>query len=865
MKNYLSTLLIFSFIGLLQQVGVSQTFSRQIDLKNAESRSSEIVSNIEQTIEAGAASDGNGVLIEWNPTSVNKNLGFNIYRVEGKRQIRLTDELIAGTAIKSGDDQFDSNYSYRFFDSEGSLQSEYIIEIVDLSVQSKFFGKFSVAYDASLSERLLPNSKTLSDLGKRQETNDFQREVPAPPDSKEFFKLNSESFTNPVTQRWVAAQQGAKISVIRDGLYRVTRAELATTNFNLNAPVANWQLYADGVEQPIIVNPNGDFIEFYGRSIDTPTSGTRVYYLVAGESAGRRIQMNSRRLNATRVGARNFNTNLVRKDRYNYTNTILNGDEENWWGAIITPSNVTNVPVQLKGVDPSVPQATINVKLRGLTSVSHSVLVKLNNVELGTITGSFTEAMQREFTVPTSILVNGTNTFSFITGASGDICFFDTTTVSYARRYEADANRLTFTTANLRATYLEGFTNPSNVRVFDITDPNGTSLVSTGIDGSNVFVGANRPRLMYAVANDAVFTAAAVSSNEASNFLETAQNKDLLIITHANFIAQAENLATYRRGQGMTVSVIKVDDLYDESSFGSVSTAGFRSFFQAVTPRYIVLLGDSTFDPRNYSGIIAANNLNFVLTGQFETLFGEAVSDDPLADLNNDNVADFPIGRLSARDTTTAQTLVNKIMTFEATVSTALSQRGALFVCDNPDGYDFCGSVERLRNRLPQATPVRFVRRSDGDVATVRQQIINEINNGRYLVAFSGHGTSNAWTNGNIFNVADIPQLTNAENLNLFLPMNCLNGAFADPFVNVRSLAEEMTRKQGGGSVAAWASSGLTFPDSQEQMGLRFFQSIGTGEFARIGDAIRTAKLATPDRDVRLSWIFLGDPSMKIR
>jgi hypothetical protein len=156
---------------------------------------------------------------------------------------------------------------------------------------------------------------------------------------------------------------------------------------------------------------------------------------------------------------------------------------------------------------------------------------------------------------------------------------------------------------------------------------------------------------------------------------------------------------------------------------------------------------------------------------------------------------------------------------------------------------------------------VKFIKRTDGDAAAVRQMIIDDINSGRFLVAYSGHGQIGAWWSTAAFSRNDATVLTNTV-YPLFLPLNCLNGAFADPFSE--SLAEAMVESPHG-AVAAWSSSGLTFPNEQELMAIRFFKTIGSGEFARMGDAVKISKGATTDADVRRSWILLGDPTLKIR
>jgi len=117
--------------------------------------------------------------------------------------------------------------------------------------------------------------------------------------------------------------------------------------------------------------------------------------------------------------------------------------------------------------------------------------------------------------------------------------------------------------------------------------------------------------------------------------------------------------------------------------------------------------------------------------------------------------------------------------------------------------------------------------------------------------------------------VGDEDALTGLQNITIVaaLPfvvvMDCLNGFFADP--SLLSLSEAFLQAPNGGAVASFASSGLTIPDGQHEMGLRMFQLLYSGASIPIGDASRQAKTATSDRDVRRTWILLGDPTLKIR
>ena len=93
--------------------------------------------------------------------------------------------------------------------------------------------------------------------------------------------------------------------------------------------------------------------------------------------------------------------------------------------------------------------------------------------------------------------------------------------------------------------------------------------------------------------------------------------------------------------------------------------------------------------------------------------------------------------------------------------------------------------------------------------------------------------------------------------------MDCLNGYYHAP--GLLSLSEAFLNAPNGGAVAAFASSGLTLPDGQHDMSMQLYSLIYGAQSIALGDAIKIAKSATTDIDVRRTWIFFGDPSMKIR
>jgi hypothetical protein len=415
---------------------------------------------------------------------------------------------------------------------------------------------------------------------------------------------------------------------------------------------------------------------------------------------------------------------------------------------------------------------------------------------------------------------------------------------------------------------VEGFTKPL-VNVYDITDPFNVRAVEGKVQpqgaGYSVKVPGNgQTRTLIALTSDRAEEVADVIANQPSTLTGDNQpGADFVILTHGAFKGAVEPLAQLRRSQGLQVSVVDVEDVYDEFSYGAHSSSAVSGFVAWAAanwqraPRYLLLVGDASLDPRNYLGY---GNQDYVPTRMIDSALLETASDDALADLNDDGLAELAVGRLPVRTVSQAESVVGKIVGYVPGVSA----QGALLVSDHNEGYDFEGVNQQVQSLLPSGMSVAVVNRGDNPTEQVRSQIIGGINQGPQIVNFVGHGSVEVWTGANLLSSADAASLTNGNRLPLFISMTCLNGYFQD--LSTESLAEALLKAEHGGAVAAWASSGLSQPGGQSAMDQRLIQLLfNDGESPMLGDAVRNAKTATDDRDVRRTWILFGDPTMRLR
>lgn len=813
---------------------------------------------------AAAFSDGNGVLLKWETKSETDLIGFNIYRVGGKGNVKINEELIQSLIIRNTP-AAQNGSEYKFFDENGGYQDSYLIENV-FAGSNKIFANAVVPQYTSDLRNVSSRSSEEFRQSKSVDNSNIEFSKPLIKEGSKLRRSMSATSADPVNQRWIASQPGVKLRISKEGFYRVSRAQLETAGFNVNAPINNWQLYFNGIEQAILTDPNGQYIEFYGAPVEDGVESTiDTYYLLAGSTEGRRMDSRLVRPVGGTIPATVFYEIQGRKQRSNYNPNILNGDANNFFGAAIT-SQSANITFNLKAIDYSIRKTAMYVTMQGASLTPHTVRVEVNGQDLGEVSGFNRESMVAYAPIPTQFLNEGSNTLRLTSlGGSGDYSFFDKIEVQLQRKYTADSNQLSFYTNDFRSSDISGFTSP-DIRLFDVTNE-GRPTFLTGYTVSQqqgsyqANVPAYQTRKMYSLVNDALKQVDSITLNAPSTIATQSHSPQFVIISHRNFMTEANAWADYRRAQGMTVEVFDIEDIFDEFNFGKYGSAAIKNFATYAetewntAPGYLMLIGDATYDPRQYYNVA---NSNFIPTKMVDTVYTETGSDDALTDLNDDGLAEITIGRLPVRTPAEVTHLLNKVIGFEQNVGQGFD-RGVLCASDLPEGYDFAALCGRVMNELPASVPKTFVNRGDANSATL---LLDQINSGKFFVNYSGHGHTSVWASTSFFGNTAAASLTNT-NLSVFTMLSCLNGYFVE--LDTKSLSETLLSTQKG-AVITWSSSGLTTPDIQEIMARRFYSQVGEGTMNRMGDLANDAKtVINSGRDVRLSWVLLGDPTLKVR
>ena len=832
---------------------------------------------------------GGGVLLEWRTREEVRNLGFHVYREDAQGRHQLDPSLIAGGALllRGGQPQHPAR-TYQWFDPQGGPGSSYVLEDVDLSGVHNTHGPVSAeaSSDSTGSEVAPMSQATLLN----QLSNSLPSALPSAPQSPwrpgaPMPPVNpSVPPTAPeVSSAYLDALPAAKISVIAEGWYEVTRAQLVAAGFDPGSDARTLQLFAEGVEQPIAIlgqqgaslGSNGA-IAFYGTAIDTPFSGTRVYWLVRGSQSGKRIPVSS----SAGSGASNvqsFLSSVTLEQRTTYFAALLNGpNADNFFGALVNTDPLDqDLAIQNYDRSSSIP-AQVTITLQGVTAGQpHSVNATVNGSSVGVLNFDGQANFSSTFPIEQGLLQNGTNTVT-LTALNGenDTSLVQSIVLDFPHTYTADSDWLRAAAPAGAHLKIGGFSN-SQIQAYDISDPlniiqlagsvtfdNTGSSISVTVPGSP---SSAVPHTLIAFASDQISSPSAVTYHPQDSLEQQRAGSDIVIITYPDFASTLAPLVTLRKSQQHEVSVVTTDQLFDAFNYGERSPFALQNYLQFAStqwrqkPQAVLLVGDASFDPRDYLGL---GDLDFVPTRIIETAAFKTASDDWLSDFQGTGFATIPTGRIPARTAADAALVVSKIVNYERGASQGAWTQQALVIADQNVGVDFSSEAEMAATLLPPSLITTKILADGEPTSAVSQQIIDAVNNGTLLVNYTGHGSEQQWSFSDLLDNNSVASFNNGARLPVFLLMDCLNGFFHD--VYAESLSTALLLAPNGGAVAVWASSGFTTAPPQAAMDQALLRTLAANPTQPLGRSILTSKLNITDPDVRRTWILFGDPAMRI-
>ncbi|MBT3604349.1 MAG: hypothetical protein HN521_14930, partial [Candidatus Latescibacteria bacterium] len=690
-----------------------------------------------------------------------------------------------------------------------------------------------------------------------------------------------------------------KIGIVEDGLYRLDANWFAESNIVLGAgDLERLKVYVDGKEIPLLVEDGGDGqldagdgVFFWGayrrapdRDFENGFGRTRVYWLTVDGGTGARYDEVDASLQNGYASVTSFisTTHVEIDSTYEALGFAEDVNRDHWfWQRTGSPSRPDAgfaslvMPVVLPGVVTNENDtAQIRLGMHSLTKSDsidpdHYSIVRLED---GPIVSEDRWDGQSdhiaEGSVPASVLSDtvrvilespGDPSFPFEPVPYVDHVFFNWVTVSYPRRFEAVRGVLQFELDAERQVSVDGFASEA-IRILNLDAAqkiNGVAQANGNAFGVQ-FETQSQGRFV-AIDETSIRAPSAATVDEPSNLRSQQAGAAYVIVTPAEFRDAAQRLADHRQSLGLSSMVVDVADIYDEFSFGHLDAEAIRSFVQnsfaqwTERPVYVLLFGRFNFDYRDLFDLARLGRQNFVPSLPFQSAVrrGQAFTDEYYGRVDDDLFMDVFVGRFSINYVSQANLAVQRVIDYDNAESGRWRDRMLLMA--NWDDLlptlftEPSDSLGTLAEEIGLETfKIYHDENTTPEPNESSQEVIRQINEGRLVVNFMGHGSAASMSRfiAGTFQQAGfnyMSQIKNGVRLPLFIGMSCLNGLYWDP--RIICLAEEMTNKPDGGAIGYISASSLAFIGINNAINISMFDRAFDGGVLELGQILSLAKM----------------------
>ncbi len=587
---------------------------------------------------------------------------------------------------------------------------------------------------------------------------------------------------------WIKPNQAyLKLSVVEDGIYKVTAPELREAGWELETiNAANLQLFYRGRELGIYVSTNenntfknDDFVLFYGQKNDGSRdslmyraaeranpfhnlySDTTVYFLTVGNAPGKRIEVLANADGELTDEPFHLTEEVTVYDEQFSFNNIIGlvpllqqsyfEEGEGRTGKYIVSDSVARFSYFFKNRYKTADyQPIIEYRINGRSRVNHRLMTIFSPLDTANFTVRPFGVSTQKKVLSENLITNETVQFSLISAKKEPLDWYSMTFVKtvYPQRFLMGNERVKY--FNL----LKGVSSQTSVFIADFTPENLLWNVSD-LDNPQWLLpsAANRYSVTKSGEATKLFAAVGVSSvNKISrvSFRDfSKQTADYLIITHGSLLASAQVYADYRAsaaGGGYTPIIVTTQELYDAFNFGENSPVALRNFAEMMLeeqqPKHLLLLGRAVSFPDE----LRRNNFpNLVPT------FGYPGSDALItAGLGGfpEDVQAISTGRLNVTKNQEVLGYLEKVKAAEATKTPEIWQKSILHL----SGGQSENETRTLGGILNSLAPIPRAGLLGGKVDSRRKRtnleiepidIAENVNAGLGMITFVGHGSAN--------------------------------------------------------------------------------------------------------------------------
>lgn len=499
-------------------------------------------------------------------------------------------------------------------------------------------------------------------------------------------------------------------------------------------------------------------------------------------------------------------------------------------------------------------------------------------------------------------------TFNKVSGTSSN-GYLDYLELNYYRKTQlpntGQFNFRSFASIGLVAKY-QIFQANVNTKVWKINSVHHIEQISTQSTREGIEFKQQDSELKEYVAFNSTFEPTFIGKVENQNLHELS-SIDYVIVSHPNFLEEAETLAKFHRGKGLSVAVVTPQKIYNEFSSGAQDPIAIRRLMillanKSITdtalsyPRYLLLMGAASYDYKNKLTTFKNYVPNFQDIRSLSSDLGSISTDDDFGYLGEgegiypkQEILDISIGRFPVTNKQEAQNMVNKVLRYSSeqylsqeTSSGISSNYGdwkntVTFIADDGESFDVqYEAPHRFSDYINRYSKNINVEKLYGDAykkvtssvgmrsPDLKHAIKQRMGKGALFVGYMGHSGWDAWSNEKILMTNDINEWDNINSLPMMFASSCSFSLHDRP--SLTSGGELSVLNPNGGAISMVAASRSAITGDIEAIQSDFVTTAVqkvNGEAPRIGDAFYTAKINNRTKGIRV-FNLLGDPALEV-
>ncbi len=489
--------------------------------------------------------------------------------------------------------------------------------------------------------------------------------------------------------------------------------------------------------------------------------------------------------------------------------------------------------------------------------------------------------------------------------------YYDYYELLYSRTFSsADGNVLRFNGMDTAATieYRPSGFNTSDVKIFDVTNSSKPKMIyPISYSGGEVRFQAahaeNLPNEYYVVGGLNYKVPASITRSANQNLKgNLAAGADMILFYHKDFSEAANRYKSYRENSGfnsLKVALVDVEQVYNEFSGGKLDPVALRNFLKysynnwAVRPTLVFFFGDGSYDYKNIYKLSTKNFLPPIeLTSDQSDDITSFCSDDFATEVNEcfsyptPSKPDFGTGRVCATSNAEANIYVDKIISYEDPSNYDRWRDKIMYVADdgwtteNTLGQEGSLHTGQCEDVAENHTPKFFEKEKVYIVSypaiytpqgrrkpDVNPVIVNGWNEGRLVINYTGHGSTDLWAHEHIFErQVSIPLLNNKNKYTFLTIASCDLARWDDPYGI--SAAEQLINEPNKGAIGVVAAVRPVYAAPNATFNNLFWDNFTFLKDTlnlpiRVGKAMFNTK-QTLFLDNDLKFALLCDPSLRV-